>query len=35
MRADMILLEGNQLEDIGATRRIRKVWLRGVEVDAL
>ncbi|KAH6896644.1 hypothetical protein B0T10DRAFT_526067 [Thelonectria olida] len=27
MRADMILLEGNPLEDIGATRRIRKVCL--------
>jgi imidazolonepropionase-like amidohydrolase len=34
MRADMILLEGNPLEDIGATRRIRKVWLGGVEVDS-
>ncbi|KAH6874554.1 putative hydrolase [Thelonectria olida] len=34
MRADMILLEGNPLDDIGATRRIRKVWLGGVEVDA-
>jgi len=34
MRADMILLQGNPLEDIGATRRIRKVWLGGVEVDA-
>lgn len=33
MRADMILLEGNPLEDIRATRRIRKIWLRGVEVE--
>ena len=34
MRADMILLEGNPVEDITATRRIRKVWLKGIEVDA-
>lgn len=34
MRADMILLAGNPLEDIEATKRIRKVWLGGVEVEA-
>lgn len=34
LRADMILLEGNPLEDIAATRRIRKVWLKGIEVEA-
>ncbi|KAK3939026.1 hypothetical protein QBC46DRAFT_409619 [Diplogelasinospora grovesii] len=32
-RADLILLEGNPLEDIRATRRIRKAWIRGIEVD--
>jgi imidazolonepropionase-like amidohydrolase len=31
MRADLILIDGNPLEDIKATRRIQKVWLAGVE----
>jgi imidazolonepropionase-like amidohydrolase len=34
MRADMIMLEGNPLDDINATRRIRKVWIQGIEVAA-
>ncbi|KAH6871982.1 putative hydrolase [Thelonectria olida] len=34
MRADMIMLEGNPLDDINATRRIRKVWIQGIEVEA-
>ncbi|KAI5460641.1 hypothetical protein BGZ63DRAFT_488630 [Mariannaea sp. PMI_226] len=34
MRADMILLEGNPLADINAIRRIRKVWIQGIEVGA-
>ena len=33
LRADLVLVEGNPLEDIKALRRIRKVWIRGVEVD--
>jgi imidazolonepropionase-like amidohydrolase len=32
-RADMILVEGDPLQDITATRRIRKVWIGGVEID--
>ncbi|KAJ9129800.1 Amidohydrolase [Pleurostoma richardsiae] len=32
-RADLILVEGNPLEDISATRRIKKVWIRGLEVE--
>ena len=31
-RADLVLLDGNPLEDIRNTRRIRKVWLRGIEI---
>lgn len=31
MRADLILIDGNPLEDIRVTRRIQKVWLAGVE----
>ncbi|KAI0422685.1 putative hydrolase [Xylaria grammica] len=30
-RADLVLLSGNPLEDISATKTIRKVWLAGVE----
>ncbi|KAH7169706.1 putative hydrolase [Fusarium flagelliforme] len=32
-RADMVLVEGDPLRDITATRRIRKVWIGGVEID--
>ncbi|GKU21303.1 amidohydrolase [Fusarium langsethiae] len=32
-RADMVLVEGDPLEDITATRRIRKVWIGGVEIE--
>lgn len=32
-RADLLLVEGNPLADIRATRRIRRVWCAGVEVD--
>jgi imidazolonepropionase-like amidohydrolase len=32
-RADMILVEGDPLQDITVTRRIRKVWIGGVEID--
>lgn len=31
-RADMILVEGDPLLDITATKKIRKVWISGVEV---
>lgn len=30
-RADLVLLDGNPLADIRATRRIRRVWCRGIE----
>ena len=33
-RADMLLVRGNPLMDIGATRDILRVWKRGVEHDA-
>ncbi|KAK2684657.1 hypothetical protein QWA68_017034, partial [Fusarium oxysporum] len=32
-RADMVLVEGDPLQDITATRKIRKVWIGGVEID--
>ena len=32
-RADMMLIEGDPLLDIAATRRIRKVWIGGVEME--
>ncbi|KAI8710715.1 Amidohydro-rel domain-containing protein [Fusarium sp. LHS14.1] len=32
-RADMVLVEGDPLQDITTTRRIRKVWIGGVEMD--
>lgn len=32
-RADLVLVEGDPLEDIKATRNIRRVWIEGVEVD--
>ncbi len=31
-RADLVLLDGDPLADIGATRNIRRVWCGGVEV---
>ncbi|TIC95516.1 hypothetical protein CH35J_008581 [Colletotrichum higginsianum] len=33
LRADLVLVEGNPLEDITATRKIRKVWIRGEEIE--
>lgn len=35
MRADMVLVEGNPLVDITATRKIKKVWIGGVEVSGV
>lgn len=32
-RADLVLVEGNPLSDLTATRRIRRVWVEGVEVN--
>ncbi|KAF5617131.1 amidohydrolase [Fusarium sp. NRRL 25303] len=32
-RADMVLVEGNPLQEITVTRRIKKVWIGGVEID--
>jgi hypothetical protein len=29
----MVLVEGDPLQDITATRKIRKVWIGGVEID--
>lgn len=31
-RADLVLVEGNPVKDITATRRVQRVWLRGLEV---
>lgn len=31
-RADLVLVEGNPLENIAATRNIKKIWIGGVEV---
>ncbi len=31
-RADLVLVEGNPIEDITATRRIKKVWVAGQEI---
>lgn len=33
LRADLLMVDGNPLEDIKATRRIRKIWKTGVEVE--
>ncbi|WYZ39170.1 hypothetical protein EsH8_III_001084 [Colletotrichum jinshuiense] len=33
LRADLVLVEGNPLEDIGVLRNIKKVWIQGEEVD--
>ncbi len=33
LRADLLLVDGNPLEDIKATRRIRHIWKTGVEVE--
>jgi len=32
MRADLVLVEGNPVESIAATKNVRKVWIGGVEV---
>lgn len=32
MRADLVLVGGNPLVDIRATRDVRRVWIGGVEV---
>ena len=34
-RADLVLVEGNPLEDITNTRRIRKAWIKGIEVEKI
>jgi imidazolonepropionase-like amidohydrolase len=31
-RADLVLIEGNPLQDITATKSIRRIWCAGVEV---
>jgi len=31
-RADLVLIEGNPLQDITATQSIRRIWCAGVEV---
>ena len=31
-RADLVLIEGDPMQDIGAVRQVRKVWCAGVEV---
>ncbi|GKT92442.1 amidohydrolase [Colletotrichum tofieldiae] len=33
LRADLVLVERNPLEDITATRKIRKIWIRGEEIE--
>ncbi|KAK1967783.1 amidohydrolase [Colletotrichum sublineola] len=33
LRADLVLVEGNPLEDINVTRNIKKIWIQGEEVD--
>ncbi|KAJ6442278.1 putative amidohydrolase protein [Purpureocillium lavendulum] len=33
MRADLVLVQGNPLSDLTATRRIRQAWIEGVKVD--
>ncbi|KAL0937688.1 amidohydrolase [Colletotrichum truncatum] len=32
LRADLLLVEGNPLEDISATRKIRKIWIQGEDI---
>jgi imidazolonepropionase-like amidohydrolase len=32
-RADMLLIKGDPLQDITATRNVRKVWISGIEVE--
>jgi imidazolonepropionase-like amidohydrolase len=34
MRADLLMVEGNPLQDIKATRNIKRVWFAGVEYAA-
>ncbi len=33
MRADLVLIDGNPLEDISATRRLQRMWCGGIERD--
>jgi hypothetical protein len=33
LRSDLLLVSGNPLEDIKATRRIQHIWKTGVEVE--
>ncbi|KAH8816973.1 amidohydrolase [Xylogone sp. PMI_703] len=33
-RADLVLVDGNPLDDISATSRVRKVWIAGTEVSS-
>ncbi|KAK1978418.1 amidohydrolase [Colletotrichum cereale] len=33
LRADLVLVEGNPLEDINVTRNIKRIWIQGEEVD--
>ncbi|TDZ21100.1 Adenine deaminase 2 [Colletotrichum orbiculare MAFF 240422] len=33
LRADLVLIDGDPLEDISATRRIKKIWIQGEEVE--
>lgn len=32
-RADLVLVEGNPLDDISATSQLKKIWIQGVEVE--
>ena len=32
LRADLVLVEGNPVEDISVSKNIRRVWIGGVEV---
>ncbi|KAF4840716.1 hypothetical protein CGCSCA4_v010155 [Colletotrichum siamense] len=33
LRADLLLVDGNPLEDISATRKIKRVWIQGEDVE--
>ncbi|KAI8155846.1 hypothetical protein KHU50_010082 [Colletotrichum sp. SAR 10_65] len=33
LRADLLLVEGNPLEDISATRKIKRAWIQGEDVE--
>jgi imidazolonepropionase-like amidohydrolase len=34
-RADLILIDGNPLEDINVTRKLKRVWCAGIEVKGI